>query len=69
MIRVCGRWSSDIFEIYTRLTQQAAAHMTGVIGSTAFNDLERGEFHHEELEMLPRELEVDTLFDEEGEED
>ena len=40
--------------------------MTGVIGSTAFNDLERGELHHEELEMLPRELEVDTLFDEEG---
>ena len=26
VIRVCGRWSSDIFEIYTRLTQQAAAH-------------------------------------------
>ena len=69
VIRVCGRWSSDIFEIYTRLTQQAAANMTGVIGSTAFNDLERGEFHHEELEILPHELEVDTLFEEEGEED
>ena len=30
--------------------------MTRVIGSTAFDDLERGEFHTEELELLPSEL-------------
>ena len=56
VIRCCGRWNSDIFEIYTRLTQQTAARMTRVIGSTAFDDLERGEFHCEELEALPGEF-------------
>ena len=43
---------SLLFEIYTRLTQQTAARMTKVIGSTAFDDLERGEFHCEELITL-----------------
>ena len=38
--------------------------MTSVIGSTAFNDLERGEFHSEELELLPEEMEVEPIFDE-----
>ena len=47
MIRVMGRRNSDIYEIYTRPTQQAAAKMTGVIGSTAFHDMERGKFHSE----------------------
>ena len=63
VIRVMGRWNSDIFEIYTRLTQQAAARMTGVIGSTAFYDLERGAFHTEELELLPSEMDVEPEFD------
>ena len=51
VIRVMGRWNSDIFEVYTRLTQQAAARMTGVIGSTAFDDLERGGSHVEEARL------------------
>ena len=63
VIRVMGRWNSDIFEIYTRLTQQAAARMTGVIGSTPFDDLERGAFHTEELEMLPSEMDVAPELD------
>ena len=63
VIRVMGCWNSDIFEIYTRLTQQAAARMTGVIGSTAFYDLERGAFHTEELELLPSEMDVEPEFD------
>ena len=37
--------------------------MTRVIGSTAFTDLERGEFHAEELELLPSELAVSAGFD------
>ena len=57
------RWNSDIFEIYTRLTQQAAARMTGVIGSTPFDDLERGAFHTEEIEMLPSEMDVAPELD------
>ena len=56
VIRMCGRWNSDVFEIYTRITHQAAARMTCTIGSTAFEDLERGEFHSEELELLPSEM-------------
>ena len=63
VIRVMGRWNSDIYEIYTRLTKQAAAKMTGVIGSTAFHDMERGEFHTEELELLPSEMDVSPEFD------
>ena len=67
VIRVMGRWNSVLghvkFEIYTRLTQQAAARMTGVIGSTPFDDLERGAFHTEELEMLPSEMDVAPEFD------
>ena len=37
--------------------------MTGVIGSTAFDDLERGAFHTEELELLPSEMDVTPEFD------
>ena len=62
-IRCCGRWNSDVFEIYCRLTKQAAARMTAVIGSTAFDDMERGEFHHEELELLSSELLVQPEFE------
>lgn len=63
VIRCCGRWNSDVFEVYTRLTQQTAARMTCVIGSTAFDDLERGEFHCEELEMLPSEMAAEPSFE------
>ena len=37
--------------------------MTGVIGSTPFDDLERGAFHTEELEMLPSEMDVAPELD------
>ena len=59
-----GRWNSDIYEIYCRLTQQAAARSTRLIGSTPFTDMERGEFHSEEFELLPDELGVTPEFDE-----
>ena len=61
LIRICGRWSSDVWELYARLSREAAANMTSLIGSTAFNDLERG-FHSEELEMLPSEMGVAADF-------
>lgn len=41
VIRAMGRWASDAFEIYTRLTKEAAVRFTTVIGSTAFHDVER----------------------------
>ena len=55
LIRVAGRWASDVFEIYTRLSMEAAAGMACVIGSTPFQDVEQGEFVSEELEALPLE--------------
>ena len=55
-LRLLGRWNSDIYEIYTRLTGEAAAGFACLIGSTKFEDLERGEFHDEEFELLPEEM-------------
>ena len=55
-IRVMGRWASDIYEVYTRMSLQASVIATQLIGSTPFKDLERT-FHSEELEFLP--IEVD----------
>ena len=55
MIRLMGRWSSDIYEIYCRLSRQSAvrfgramAAATVTSGATAF--------HREHFEMLPSEL-------------
>ena len=61
LIRICGRWSSDIWEIYARISREAAAGLTSTIGSTPFHDLERG-FHSEELELLPAEMGVAAEF-------
>ena len=55
-IRLMGRWATDCYEVYLRLTRQTAARMSAIVGSTAFEDLERG-FHSEQLELLPYELE------------
>ena len=49
VIRVCGRWSSACAEIYMRLTRQAAARFSTMIGSTPFDDIERECFADEEL--------------------
>ena len=65
-IRLAGRWSSDVYEIYVRLSRQAASRLGRVIGSTAFNDLERGEFVSEELEMRPLELNHEEAFRDEA---
>ena len=62
VIRLAGRWNSDLWEIYARLTREAAEGVTSLIGSTPFHDLERG-FHADELEMLPDELEISPEFD------
>ena len=56
LIRVLGRWSSDIYEIYCRLSLEAAAGMGALIGSTPFEDVEQGEFVTEDLEATSLEL-------------
>ena len=71
-IRLLGRWSSDVAELYTRMTQQAAGRFSTVVGSTAFDDLERHTFRTEELEVLPSEwrglVSAPDLFDDSEEE-
>ena len=62
-IRLAGRWSSDVYEIYVRLSRQAASRLGRVIGSSAFEDLERGEFISEELELRPLECNHEAAFD------
>ena len=56
VIRVCGRWSSDIAEMYMRLTRQVASRCSLLIGSTPFDDIERDCFCDEELGPLRLEL-------------
>ena len=63
VIRVCGRWSSDTAEIYMRLTRQSASRFSILIGSTPFDDVERGCFCDEELgplDVLQLELRPDA---------
>ena len=61
-IRLAGRWSSDVYEIYLRLSREAAVRLGRVVGSTSFDDLERGEFISEELEMRPFEMGAPDAF-------
>ena len=56
-IRAAGRWSSDIYLIYCRLSKESAAGVATVIGSTPFEDLERGvQFIDEELGLTVDEM-------------
>ena len=41
-IRAAGRWASDVYMLYTRCNMQASQRLATVIGSTAFEDLQRG---------------------------
>ena len=56
IIRITGRWATDIWMVYARLTKQAAFRVSAVVGSTAFDDTERQAFASEELELTPDEL-------------
>ena len=53
VIRLMGRWSSDVYQLYCRLTRQAAARMGLQVGSTDFEDMESARFASEELELVP----------------
>ena len=56
-IRAAGRWSSEIYRIYCRLSRQSAAGVATTIGSTPFEDLERGvQFVDEELMLTADEV-------------
>ena len=57
-LRAAGRWSSDIYLLYTRASKEAVLGISTVIGSTAFHDLERDQFVDEELTVTTTELEL-----------
>ena len=42
VIRAMGRWSSEVYQIYMRLSREAATRVSCVVASTAFHDMERG---------------------------
>ena len=48
VIRAMGRWSSDIYEVYCRATEESVLRFGVAIGSADFVDLE-GEYHHQEF--------------------
>ena len=54
-IRMMGRWSSDVYEIYCRLSEEAALRVGAAIGSARVRPAARA-FTHEHLELLPDEI-------------
>ena len=58
LIRLMGRWSSDVYEIYCRMSEQSALGVGTAISAAMVTDVEAG-FHEEHLELMPSE--VDTM--------
>lgn len=57
LIRLMGRWSSDVYEIYCRMSAQAAARV-GVAVTSADVDPMEPAFATEQLELLQSEVEA-----------
>jgi hypothetical protein len=55
LIRLMGRWSSDIYEIYCRLSIESALGVGQAIASAQVTTASEA-FHDESLEMLPSEI-------------
>ena len=56
-IRAAGRWGSDVYQIYTRMSPQAAINLAPTIGSADFQDVERTlAFIDEDLTFTTTEL-------------
>ena len=47
-IRITGRWDSEVYAIYCRISRQAALRLGVAAASTPFDDFE-GEFVDDEL--------------------
>ena len=64
LIRLMGRWSSDIYEIYCRLSLESALGVGQAIASAQVTATAEA-FHDENLEMLPSEMaQLDCVFGE-----
>ena len=67
LIRLMGRWSSDIYEIYCRLSLKSALGVGQPILSAQVTAAAEA-FHDENLEMLPSEVgRLAEIFGEEAE--
>ena len=69
LIRLLGRWSSDVYQVYCRMSREAALQAGRALASADVTSAD-GAFHEEHLELLPHEVaEVRrTVGDEETEE-
>jgi hypothetical protein len=52
-IRTAGRWASDVYILYTRANGQSARRVARIVGSTPFEDTERGVFFDDDLMLMP----------------
>ena len=57
LIRLLGRWSSDCYEIYCRMSEEAALRAGTALASSSVSTFE-GAFHEEHLELLPQEVDL-----------
>ena len=55
LIRIMGRWSSEVYEIYCRMSVQSALSVGKAIASAVVDPLQQT-FQREELELLPAEV-------------
>ena len=59
LIRLMGRWSSDVYEIYCRMSLQSALAVSSAIAAAMVTPLAEAEgFHREGLGLLPHELKL-----------
>merc|ERR1711965_222249 len=59
LIRLMGRWSSDIYEIYCRMSLESALGVTAAISSAQVSAAPgMARFESEALELLPAEFET-----------
>ena len=62
-IRLMGRWSSEIYEIYCRMSEQSALRVGAAIGSAVVHPEARA-FREERLELQPDEVaEIGRVFE------
>ena len=58
LIRLMGRWCSDVYEVYCRMSQEAAVGVGRAVTSADVTTLEGVGFRHDHLELLPHELQL-----------
>ena len=70
-IRLMGRWSSDVYEVYCRLSVEAALNVgVAICSANVTNVQSEGGFHEEHLELLqPEVAEFGRLFPADEEEE